>query len=263
MGRNAAIANAAAAAGFDVTDTTKLINLIHAIRDADQAMYPDHYEGTGRYKSDLYPDHWVAAEMHQQRARREYQDLEKSPSVPAFIFSAQPTAREQLNENTNFPSARGIVSGANAEPLGIKTSKRTAVKLTSPPQRTSLDFTQDKYAVHPSARLYSSPSPLRNHTNYHHTASGKADKKKPNAGHVHRQLIRTSTTVLLCNVRHKLKLSEGNLQMDRESLRKRWEIDFDLQLQNVTDDLQEINECFSRAEKAIGEAITVFEERLI
>ncbi|MCJ1425081.1 hypothetical protein MMC29_002969 [Sticta canariensis] len=276
-GRNANIAVAAAAAGFDVTDTDNLINLVHAIRDADRAIYPDRYRGLGRYKSDLYPDHWVAAEMRQQRMSED-RDLEaKLASVPTFDVSAQRSLRKQLNYDAS--------SGANREPLGAKMSnKRTADDFTPRPtskmrktredhttviksyqstQRITIDLTQEEDAVDSSARPCSSHPALGDLTNYQSMVPGRYGNNMQEVQQFRQQSIRTTTNSSLHRILDGLKQSEANIEKDREILKERWDVDVDLQLQSVTEDLQILNECFLRAKNAIREAITIVEDRLL
>lgn len=285
MGCNTAIAKAAAAAGFDVTDTDNLLNLTNAIREADRAIYPDHYKGSARYKSDLYPQHWVAAEMCQTRGMREYRDLGRIPSLSAFDVSAQETVREQLDDNAlPYPTRRTDFT-ADREPLGPRMSNKRTVDDCTPrsaskirklredhstaiesfhlTQRTEFDPGQEENAVNASARSCSSRSALRNLANYRRMAPSRSSKKKQEAQHMHQQPVHTTTDILLYRVLQGLKLSKATIGKNREILSERWEIDAGLQLQTVTDDLQRLNECFSRAGNAIREAITVVEERLL
>lgn len=272
-GRNAKIAEAAAAAGFDVTDTNNLINLVHAIRAADRAIYPDRYRGSGRYKSDLYPDHWVAAEMRQQRMSENRDLAAQLASVPTFDVSAQRSLRKQLNYDAS--------SGANREPLGAKMSnKRTADDFTPRPtskirkiredhttvinsyqstQRITIDLTQEEDAVDSSARSCSSHPALGNLTNYQSMAPGRSGNNKQEV----QQSNRSATNSSLHKILDGLKQSEANIEKDREILKERWELDVDLQLQSVTDDLQILNECFLRAKNAIRDAIMIVEDRLL
>lgn len=223
-GRNAAIAKAAAAAGFDVTDTTSFVDLIHAIRDADRAiLYPDHYQGSGRYISDLYPDHWIAAEMYQLPGMTGHRDLGKIPCVPALNASAQRMVREQRGGDALSYPARRIVTGANGETLGARMSnKRTADDST--PQPAS-KIRRVKYS--------------------------------------HQQIVQATTSVSIQKILQKLKIGGVSLEKDRSILRKRWEIDIDLQMETVTDDLQSLNACFLTAENAIEEAIAIIEKRFL
>lgn len=284
-GRNAAIATAAAAAGFDVTDTTSLLNLIHAIRDADRAIYPDYYDGPGKYKSDLYPDHWVAADMHRRRGVTEYRDLEKIPSVPEFNFNKQRMKGEQLDDDTVSYSTRRSITGANRDPVGPRTSgKRTGDDFTPGPaskirritedhttviesyqstQRTTTNLNQEEYTAHTSARSCTSRLVFGNVTDYLHMTPDRSGKKKQGFQHFCQQSVRTTTKVSLDKVLQNLKLNETNLKKDREILKERWEADVDLQLQTVTNDLQDLRGCFARAENAISEAIAVIEDRVL
>ena len=284
-GRNAAIATAAAAAGFDVADTTGLLNLIHAIRDADRTIYPDYYDGPGKYKSELYPDHWVAADMHRQRGVTEYRDLEKIPSVPEFNFSKQRTKREQLDDGTVSYSTRRSITGANRESVGPRTSsKRTGDDFTPSPaskirritedhttviksyqssQRTTTHLNQEEYTAHTSALSCTSCLVFGNVTDCLHVTPDRFDTKKQGFQHFYQQSVHTTTKVSLDKVLQNLKLNEKNLKRDREILRERWEADVDLQLKTVTDDLQDLSGCFARAENAISEAIAVIEDRIL
>lgn len=94
-------------------------------------------------------------------------------------------------------------------------------------------------------------------------APGRTGKKRQKTQHFHQQSVRTTTSASLYKVLQTLRLSEANLEKDREILKERWELDTDLQLQTVTNDLQDLNGCFIRAKNAIREAIAIVEERLL
>lgn len=219
---------------------------------------------------------------------KEYRDLGQIPSVPAFNASAQRILRKELYDDTVFYSPRRSVSGTIREPLGARVShKRTADCLTPRPsskirkikedhtpvikssqsiQKPIFDLTQEESAAHTSARLCSSRSPLRDITNYQSMMPGRCVKREQESQQFHQQSVRTETNVSLYKIHQNLKLSQANIGKDRETLRERWELDVELQLQTVTDDLQTLNEYFSRAENAIREAIAVvegLEERLL
>lgn len=49
----------------------------------------------------------------------------------------------------------------------------------------------------------------------------------------------------------------------RDTLKRRWDSDRALQLQSVTDQLADLNECFTRSEEALRDSIAVIEERLL
>lgn len=68
---------------------------------------------------------------------------------------------------------------------------------------------------------------------------------------------------LLAKIASKLRASAHTLDVDRETLRQRWEVDTVLQLQRTTDNLADLNGCFTMAENGIHSALEVIEQRLL
>ena len=57
--------------------------------------------------------------------------------------------------------------------------------------------------------------------------------------------------------------SQHALQVDRETLRNRWEVDEHLQFVHITDQLAELNKHFTLAEEAIENSLAVIEQQLL
>ena len=154
-GPNAAIAQAAANAGFDVSDWDALSSLISAVRSADRLtdivyrrllradcrdgpegyrsdLYPDRWNGVAAYKSDIYPDRW-----HPERAqsplssRPRLRTVTKSPDLPLRALLRR---REDIDSedwpDLSISSMEGReviktqVTGANCYPLGQRSSRK-------------------------------------------------------------------------------------------------------------------------------------------
>ena len=219
-----------------------------------------------------------------------YKDADGAVSVPAFVVPAS-----QIIQNMGgLPRVRGTPApavsfvagtGSNRLPLGSRTNKRTgteAMDLLSPsPKRTKtegptssllskppptgiIDLTQDdeptKYI--PTRRQPTRPA-LANISN---NAGRPKKKKKKVAQHqliTRESIVQRETTGVLAKIASKLRASAHALDVDRDTLRQRWEIDGNLQLQQVTKYLAELNECFTKAENGIKDALMVIEDRLL
>lgn len=71
------------------------------------------------------------------------------------------------------------------------------------------------------------------------------------------------TFAMIARIASKLRASAYALAVDRDTLRQRWEVDEDLQLQTVTDHFIDLNEYFCTAEDGIRDALDVIERRLL
>ncbi|KAK0514364.1 hypothetical protein JMJ35_002981 [Cladonia borealis] len=271
--RDLHIAEAAAQAGFDCSSWAKLKRLLNAIHSATAPVkYPDRWTGSGAFKSGIYPSRWVA----------DYKDAERSTSVPASVPPVDEILR-RINDLTH-PQSRQRVSftftggtGQNRQPLGERSTnkrtaeavagqtpsknKRTKTNTTASPaiegssQANAIDLTSEAPAVtifnpqRPGPRLH-----YRNITRIFNT-------RRP---HVSReQLIQGETTGIIAKIASKLRASQHALQIDRETLRNRWDVDEHLQLVHVTDQLAELNRHFSMAEEAIEDSLAVIEQKLL
>lgn len=206
-----------------------------------------------------------------------YRDAGRTPSVPAFVVSAK-----QLTKNVNSitrrqRSARPPATGTNNTALGPRASnKRNADVMdtvSSSPKRAKtelpvipnvIDLTQDDEPTTefiPSRRLPLRPA-LANITN-RDTVPKSSRKRRKNAAPVREQDVHSESLGLLAKIASKLRASVHALEVDRETLRQRWEVDSELQLQHVTDHLATLNGCFARAENGIHAALEVIEKGLL
>lgn len=284
------IAEAAAQAGFDCSSWAKLKRLLNAIHNATAPVtYPDRWTGSGAFKSDIYPSRWVA----------NYNDLDRFTSVPAFVPPSDEIVK-RMNSLTH-PQGRRRVSfsftagtGQNRQPLGERsTNKRTVdavagqtpsrnkrpktIATASPAiegssQANAIDLTSEAPAVtyvptgprlhyRNITRVFNTQRP---HTGPHQISRNITRIFKTRRPHVQRErLIQGETTGIIAKIASKLRASQHALQVDRETLRKRWDVDEHLQLVHVTDQLAELNQHFTMAEEAIEDSLAVIEQKLL
>ena len=130
VGKNAAIAQAAANAGFDTSNIENLKTLINAIREADHSIYPDYYKGQAKYRDNLYPDYWVPARLHEtRRVAQLYREFNPKPSLSSFVLRYDKILRD-LTRHANRGCKRPCASGANLEPLSSAFPNKRARKDT-------------------------------------------------------------------------------------------------------------------------------------
>ena len=249
--------------------------LIDAVRAAIKPVsYPDRWTGPAAFKSDIYPDHWRADRRREQKGvTHAYQDGTRSPSVPAFVISAK-----QLIENVNLIT-RGPTpaTGTNNVALGPRgTKKRNAdvidlissspkrAKTEQPAAPNVIDLTQEDGPTTkfiPTRRLPFRPA-LAQITNLA-TGARSAQERRKDTRSVRKQDIHGESLGTLAKIASKLRASAHALDVDRETLRARWEVDETLQLQHVTEYLAELNECFAATENGIQAALEVIEKDLL
>ena len=261
-GKSYAIAKAAANAGFDTSNVEKLAALIDAIRDADRSIYPDYYTGSAKYKDSLYPDSWVAAKLRERKGVTQmYRDFNTMPSVPAFVISSREILKN-LNCHTNTSYQRPPASGANREPLASvtpmkrpwnenisgHTQQRKRAKAKIEPKVVST-FSNGKVVIDLTGSDL--PNPLFS-----------ANKPVKEQGR-DKSLIPERTKDTFNNVISSLQATKAEILMNRETLRKQWEFDRNLQLQIVTADLQVLNRIFVEMQNQAQSAIDLIEQRLI
>ena len=196
------------------------------------------------------------------------------PSVPPFVISADEIIRNMNRTNSSndlgyyqfgsdssspvHPARKRMIEG-NA--FHFTSSKKLKVQSPKSPMiedRIVIDLTEDTPMESSPARLYSPRPVLANTTNQASQASIKEPaRKRPD------QHERSVTTSALHRIVNRLRSNEAAIDKDRDILRKRWDMDMNLQLQTVTDHLLELNECFKRAEDGIRDALTIINERLL
>ena len=239
--------------------------------------YPDRWTGPAAYKSNIYPDHWIADRMREPKGVTDaYRDGIKPPSVPAFVVSAKQLIKN-LNSITRGQRSAGTpTTGANKVALGARTTnKRNAddiIDLSSSPKRAKteqpatrsvIDLTQDDEPTTkflPTRRL-----PLRAAPNSTNRGTGPkpSQKRRKSTRRVPLQAIHGESLGALAKVASKLRASARALDVDRETLRQCWEVDEMLQLQHITDDLAQLNEYFTATENDLYAALDVIENRLL
>ncbi|KAK3170713.1 hypothetical protein OEA41_002795 [Lepraria neglecta] len=264
------IAEAAAKAGFDCSNWGKLKRLIDTVRAVNGAVsYPDRWTGPAAFQGSIYPDRWSAESTRLRKGVvRGYQDTDRAVSVPAFVV----TASQILRNMNGPPRVRGTPAvsfaagtGSNRMPLGLRSNKRTGDELidlgSSSPKRAKteapstpaisgssqsncIDLTQDDKPVTyvPTRRQPTRPA-LANISN-NATGGNRTSKKQVVRRQrvTHERMVHRETTRVLAKIANKLRASAHALDVDRETLRARWEVDNNLQLQHIADHLAELNE---------------------
>ncbi|KAL2042467.1 hypothetical protein N7G274_004960 [Stereocaulon virgatum] len=112
--RDTPIAEAAAKAGFDCSDWTKLQRLVEAVRAVDAPVsYPDRWTGPAAINTPLYPERsWAANPIKPRRGVvRSHQEADRHVSVPTFVVPASQIIRNmnslpRINETPQTSTMR-------------------------------------------------------------------------------------------------------------------------------------------------------------
>ena len=215
-------------------------------------------------------DHWEPA--YEQRAKKgvthAYRDAARHPSVPAFVVSAEEIIRD-LNEIKISSQAAVQIHPARKRMIDENASQETLskkLKVELPRSSTTnghtvIDLTGDTPIEYAPTRLHTLRLPLANITNTT-SDSSRASRSQRARTHQEQQQVAITSKVLKKIIK-RLREKETSIDEDRDMLRKRWELDTNLQLQTTTDHLTELNECFKRAEDGIRDAITIINEHLL
>lgn len=206
-------------------------------------------------------------------------DVGRTPSVPAFVVSAKQLIKDINSVPRGQRSARTPATGTNNVALGPRPSNKRNAEvidlLSSSPKRAKtdsaatpkvIDLTQDdeptKTTFIPTRRPSSRPA-LADITN-RSTGPRTAHRRRKFQPPLREQNAHGESISMLAKIASKLRASAHALVVDRDTLRRRWEADSNwLQLQHITDNLADLNECFARAENGIHGALEVIEKRLL
>lgn len=277
------IAEAAARAGFDCSNWPGLKNLISAVRAVNAPVsYPDRWTGPAAFNSRIYPDRWVA-DTHRQRkgVTQAYRDAETPTSVPAFGLTAQQIIDNIYGLTRGAPNpavftVRG--SGSNRIPLGPSSGNKRANRgnQTSAPKRVKtenrpapsrpgftrdnfIDLTGDDPITYAPTRRQQNRVGSTNTTRRIPSARQRRDRQRV----VQERVTHRETVGILAKIASKLRASAHALDVDRDTLRKRWDTDNFLQEQHITDHLSDLNRFFTQAEEGIRDALRVIENKLL
>ncbi|KAL9098752.1 MAG: hypothetical protein Q9163_005645 [Psora crenata] len=188
--------------------------------------------------------------------------------LPLRIKSGNQKAAVTLHQNANFigsPSAtkrpaEGYVDLTSSSPKRLKTGGPAELLPRDENNRTAII---DLTITSPARSRPPSHSSLVGQCHYaEKQARPQQGSRKSNAP-IPQRVINHDTTLILARCASRLRGAGHGIEIDRDSLRECWELDTELQLQNVTDDLAELNACFSEAEKVIARAIAIVESRLL
>ncbi|KAL8828197.1 MAG: hypothetical protein Q9191_002724 [Dirinaria sp. TL-2023a] len=269
-GKNRAIAKAAAVSGFDCSDIERLMTLVNAVRNADAgSSYPDYYTG----KSTRESDHLPARIRH--RKSKPYRDWD-SPAVPAFAMTHDQIVQgmrqfgpggggfmgylgthvvETSHQTINLYNKRS--SGDNYWPAATKKLKTSASQPTPASHSTIIDLTQDD-----------SPNQQGNNLTHHQAMANQSflsERLLPSAqarASNRERETRLQTFKALDTISNVLSAQMAQIVNARERLRKRWDMDRNLQLQTVTDVLVDLNGKFGIMEDAGRDAVRLIKDRL-
>ena len=175
-----------------------------------------------------------------------YREGFRTPSVPAFVVSAKQLIKNIDSTTRGQHPARTPATGTNNEALGRRASKKRHVDVTdllsSSPKRAKteaptppnvVDLTQDDEPatkfISTSRRLPLRPA-LANVTN-RSTGAKTSQKRRKSTRLMREQDIQVESIGTLAKIASKLRASANTLDMDREGLRQRWEVDETLQRQ--------------------------------
>ena len=249
------IAEAAAQAGFDCSSWPNLKRLLNAIHSATAPVtYPDRWTGSGAFKSDIYPSTWVASYRDRDRPTsvRKMNGLTHQQGLqrPSFMAGTGSNRQALGERSTNKRTADAVASETPS------TNKRTRTDAAAPPavagssQRNAIDLTPEVSAVtYQPTRLH-----YRNITRIFNTRRRNVNRE---------QLIKGETTGIVAKIASKQRASLYALQVDRETLKNRWEVDENLRHEHVTARLAELNQHFTTAEEALEDSLAVIEHTLL
>ena len=249
------IAEAAAQAGFDCSSWAKLKRLLNAIHSATATVtYPDRWTGSGAFKSDIYPSTWVAnyRDRDSPTTVRKIHDFShpRGPQRPS-ITAGTSSNRQALGErSTNKRTADAVAGQTPSKNKRTKTDATAFPTVAGSSQRNAIDLTSEPPAVtYQPTRLH-----YRNITRIFNTRRRNVNRE---------QLIKGETTGIMAKIASKQRASLHALQVDRETLKNRWEVDEHLQTEHVTDRLAELNQHFTLAEEALEDSLAVIEHELL
>ena len=206
-----------------------------------------------------------------------YRDFGKTPSVPAFVIPAKQLINNvksiSREQNPARPPAAGIEISSlrprvsnkrNSDDIGVLSSstKRARIEPSSTPN--FVDLTQED---EPESRFVPSrrppPRTALADVPANRISRKKFQRRRKTARSWREPDVYRESLGTLAKIASKLRASAHAIAVDRETLRQRWEVDEHLQLQHVTDNLVDLNECFTSAEEGINGALDVIEKRLL
>ena len=249
------IAEAAAQAGFDCSSWAKLKRLLNAIHSATAPVkYPDRWTGSGAFKSDIYPSRWVANSRDHDRptsVRKENNFTRSQGSQPPSFTAGTNSNRQALGERSiNKRSADAIAGETPGNNKRTKKDATTSPAVAGSSQHNAIDLTSEVSAVkYQPTRLH-----YRNITKIFNTRRRNVNRE---------QLIKGETTGIVAKIASKQRASLYALQVDRETLKNRWEVDEHLRQEHITDRLAELNQHFTMAEEALKDSLAVIEHTLL
>ncbi len=290
--RDVPIAEAATKAGFDGSSWSKLRNLINAVRRAALPTYPDYWSDPSAWTPSIPPERYHA---EQQRARKgvaqAYKDVgiaHRAAIVPAFVVPANQLIDNIRNDSqkTDRVSSIGCKRG-HEDFIDLTQDARKRLKTEGPSysqgpkdNRTSdyIDLTQEKPMETAAQRRATNRPALGDISNNNTSRPGagkKLTKKQRKRAQDQRynpvpvlQEDRTNdnpqqTAAIMAKIASGLHAIAATIDEDRDTLRERWEDDDQLKHPDVTKDLAELNECFSHAQEAVMDGISIIKESLL
>ncbi|KAG8528185.1 uncharacterized protein KY384_007102 [Bacidia gigantensis] len=191
-------------------------------------------------------------------------------SVLGFAKNSNRIPLRPRSNNTKRPTGY-FVDVVGSDPKRVKTetsSQRSFGNENAPISADIIDLTQDQptHIKTSSSQLPSRAPSTRPGPQVRpvpRARSGNHRNKAPRKRQVPQNVIRDDTSSILARCASKLRAAAHSMDMDRESLRERWEIDADLKLQSVTDDLGDLNAKFHECQETMVQATRIVEEKLL
>ena len=129
-------------------------------------------------------------------------------------------------------------TNATASPAVAGSSKRNAIDLTSKVPNITYVPTGPRHHRRNTNRIFNTQRPHTDPHPYYRNKNWIFNTQRPPIQR--KQLIQGETTGIMVKIASKLRASQHALQVDRETLRKRWDVDEHLQLVHITDQLVEL-----------------------
>ena len=257
------------------------MTLVNAVRNAEAgSSYPDYYRVTSNAES-TYPG---ARFPPGRGVLQSYRDAD-NPAVPAFTFTSDQILTgmrrfdrggdllgfmgnhvvETTNRHTvNIYNKRSLNGSTRSRPA--KKAKNSSSQHTATTNYVTIDLTQDDLPygsvtdtfVHPSRR---GMVPKHGPGNWSSKVTQQSRTQHRIGNHERNASARTANA--LNDISRTLSEQIAKLSRAREILKNRWDQDHNLQLQTVTDDLAQLNQCFGRMEDAGRDSLDLIQDRLL
>lgn len=161
--------------------------------------------------------------------------------------------------NSTTIDGRTVIDLTEEIPVGTPVMYSPAQPLTPRPALSNITNRASQALIENSSTRQQTPPAPANEM----SKATKKQNKEEQSLTKHELEQKNSTTNVLQKIVTRLRNTEVSIDKDRDRLRKRWELDTSLQLQTTTDSLSDLNECFTRVEEGLRDALAIINERLL